>query len=144
MKRTNVPLALSAIVAATIAAGCGGGEQPAGGTASPPAAGQSQEVKIMFTSDPIPPKAGENMFDVQVVGRDGRPVADADVAVEFYMAPIPSKMPEMRNRFPLAHDGGGRYRGSGNITMSGIWDVTVTAKRGGQEIGRHTLSVTVQ
>src|SRR5918995_6719051 len=103
---SGISVALAVAIGAVTIAGCGGNEQPAGGTASPPAAGQPQGVKIMFTSSPIPPKAGENTFEVLVLGRDGKPVADAEVAVEFHMAAIPStKMPEMRSRFPLTHEG---------------------------------------
>jgi hypothetical protein len=47
-------------------------------------------------------------------------VTDADVSVELFMAAMPSmKMPEMRNTVPLKHEGGGRYRGTGNVMMTG-------------------------
>ena len=44
-------------------------------------------------------------------------------------------MPEMRNSVALTHEGGGRYRGTGNVMMAGSWDVTVSVKRNGQDVG---------
>jgi len=54
------------------------------------------------------------------------------------------KMPEMKNTVALKHEGGGRYRGAGNVMMAGSWDVTVMAMRGGQEIGSRKLTVTAK
>jgi hypothetical protein len=54
------------------------------------------------------------------------------------------KMPEMRNTVPLKHEGGGRYRGTGNVMMAGNWDATVMVMRGGQEIGNKKLTVTAK
>jgi nitrogen fixation protein FixH len=133
---------------ATLAAACGGGEPPAdqaAPAASAPAAGESQGATITFASEPASPKVGENTFDVTVTDQNGQPVTDAEVSVEFHMAAMPSmNMPEMRNRVDLMHAEGGRYRGTGNVVMGGAWDVTVTARRGGEEIGRRTLEVTAQ
>ena len=76
---------------------------------------------------------------------DRSPVTDADVVVEFYMPAMPAmKMAEMRNSVPLKHEGGGRYRGTGNVMMAGGWDTTVRATRGGQEIGSKTFTVTAK
>jgi Cu(I)/Ag(I) efflux system membrane fusion protein/cobalt-zinc-cadmium efflux system membrane fusion protein len=72
----------------------------------------------------------------------GQPVTDADVSLEFFMPAMPAmKMAEMRNSVPLKHEGAGRYRGAGNVMMAGSWDVTVSVKRNGQEIGSHKLEV---
>lgn len=102
-------------------------------------------LDITFRTDPEQPKAGETSFDVSVTGANSPPLTDADVSVQFYMAAMPEmKMPEMRNTIPLRHEGGGRYRGKGNILTAGTWDVTVIVKRGGQELGKRTLAVTAQ
>ncbi|MBM3819347.1 MAG: FixH family protein [Acidimicrobiia bacterium] len=136
MRSVRLRLA-AALLVSGLAAGCSGGEQRA------PSAAAGQ-VEVAFSSQPEPPVTGDNTFEVTLM-QGGQPVTDADVSVTFLMAAMPEvKMPEMRTSTPLAHDGGGRYRGMGNVMMSGAWDVTVVATRGGQQIASRTLTVTAQ
>jgi YtkA-like len=108
---------------------------------SAPAAQTSQGVSVQFTSEPNPPVSGDNQIEVMVM-ENGAPVTDATVEAVFSMPAMPSmNMPAMRSAAPLTHAGDGRYRGTGELSMSGTWNVTVTAARGGQEIGRTNLSV---
>ena len=87
---------------------------------------------------------GQNSFEVRVT-EDGAPVNDAQVSVEFFMAAMPSmNMAEMRNRTDLQPAGDGTYRGTGQVMMSGNWDVTVRATRGGQEIGTRRFPVSAR
>jgi hypothetical protein len=117
--------------------GCGGGQDSASGP------GASGPLDITF-SDPADPRAGENTFEVRVT-QGGQPVTDADVAVELYMAPMPSmNMPEMRNTVALAHASAGRYRGTGTVMMSGPWTATVTVSRGGTRLGEAKIPLTAQ
>ena len=86
-------------------------------------------------------RVGDNQVEV-VVTENGAPVTDATVEAVFSMPAMPSmNMPAMRSAAPLTHAGEGRYRGTGELSMGGTWNVTVTASRGGQEIGRTNLSV---
>ena len=127
MKRLSMAIGV-AVFGGVLAVGCGG----------------AQNLEITFTSEPDPPKMGENGFEAMVMS-GGQPVTDADVSVEFVMPAMPAmNMAEMRKSTSLTHEGGGRYRGAGNVMMAGNWNVTVSVKRGGQEIGRHTLSVTAK
>jgi uncharacterized GH25 family protein len=154
MRPSNLVVALIA-AAALVTAGCGGGEpqkssdemaMPAPAPSAPAAgaAMSGQNLEITFTTEPDPPKAGENTLDVMVMS-GGQPVTDADVSVEFFMAAMPSmNMAEMRNSVPLKHEGAGRYRGAGNVMMAGTWDATVTVKRGGQELGSRKVSITAK
>ena len=124
---------------ATPPAGAASGQAsaPAG---QPPSDGQG--VGIAFQSEPDPPSAGDNTFDVVVTGPDGSPVTDATVSAVFSMPAMPSmNMPAMRTEAPLTHQGAGRYRGTGQLSMSGTWNVIITASRGTEEIGRRTFSV---
>ncbi len=145
MTRISTALGMIAVVGA-LTAGCGAGDQqnsstPAAGPATGAATG-AQNVEVMFTSEPDPPRMGENTFEVMVMS-ENQPVTDADVSVEFFMPAMPAmKMAEMRNSIPLKHEGGGRYRGAGNVMMAGSWDATVSVKRSGQEIGSRKLQVT--
>jgi len=110
------------------------------GTGSPPAA--TGAVAIDFRSDPDPPKSGSNAVEVVVKGADGRPVSDATVKVVFSMPAMPSmNMPAMRSEAALAHDSDGRYRGTGDLSMAGTWNVAVTVSRGAEEIGSRSLSI---
>ena len=136
MRRTHMALALVA-GAALLASACGGaGNQQSTGT--------SQDVQVTLTTEPSPPKTGDNTFSVMVMS-GGQPVTDADVSVELFMAAMPAmKMPEMRNTVPLKHEGGGRYSGSGNVMMAGSWDATVTVKRGEQVLAAQKVPVVAQ
>lgn len=125
------------------------GTAASGGTTQAPepiAASQAgsagQTVAMEFRSEPDPPASGENTFEVVVTEPDGSPVTDATVEVVFSMPAMPSmNMPAMRSNAALTHEGSGRYRGSGQLSMEGTWNVIVTASRGAEEIGRMTFSV---
>jgi membrane fusion protein, copper/silver efflux system len=109
----------------------------AGGDAVP-----ASTLQIDFSTAPDPPRHGDNTFEVRVRDADGAPVTDASVAVRLYMAPMPSmNMPAMRTDIALLHVGGGTYRGQGQISMGGRWDVTITATRDGQRLGGRTLAL---
>jgi uncharacterized GH25 family protein len=126
---------LVVVVMALIAMACGG---------AVPQSTDAQTLDITFKSEPDPPKMGQNTFAVMVMA-DGKPVTDADVAVEFFMAAMPSmNMPEMRSSVPLKHEGDGRYSGAGNVMMAGAWDATVSVKRGTQDLGSRKFSVTAK
>jgi Cu(I)/Ag(I) efflux system membrane fusion protein/cobalt-zinc-cadmium efflux system membrane fusion protein len=106
------------------------------GRAAPP------QLDIAFRSRPDPPRTGSNTFEVTVRERDGQPVTDAEVAVVFYMPPMPAmNMPAMRSEARLAHAGGGAYRGTGEIQMAGRWEVSVVVSRGGRRIGTRQLTI---
>jgi hypothetical protein len=114
----------------------------------PPATGGAAEksaLDITFKSEPDPPKTGDNTFEVTVKGPDGKSITDADVSVNFYMAAMPSmNMPEMRNTVRLKHVKDGRYRGTGNVTMAGRWDVTIVVTKGGKEVGSRKVAITAK
>lgn len=149
-------LALSGIVIiAAVAAACGGGGEPqdnnmnnmpAPGAQAPAAATDAPAgaVDISLTMQPDPPRMGEITFEAMVTS-GGQPVTDADVSVELFMAAMPSmNMAEMRNTAALTHEGGGRYRGMGNVMMAGNWDATVSVKRGGQQVGARKVPITAK
>jgi YtkA-like protein len=90
-------------------------------------------------------KTGANEFEVIVKGADGKPLSDADVSVLFVMPAMPAmKMAEMRNEVKLKPSGPGMYMGSGNVMMAGTWNVTVSVKQGGKEVGQKKLTLTAK
>ena len=137
------------LVLALLACGCGPrDEAPAPGTAAggttseKPAAPSSGGAAIEFRSDPDPPKSGDNSIEVTVRQPDGTAITDATVTAVFSMPPMPAmNMPAMRAETSLTHVEGGRYRGTGQLSMAGTWNVTVTAVRDGQPLGRRSFSV---
>jgi nitrogen fixation protein FixH len=104
---------------------------------------QKPAVDIMWMSKP--PKTGENTFQVMVKDASGKPITDADVTAQFYIAAMPQmKMPEMKNTITLKHQKDGTYTGTGQVMMAGKWDVTVSVKRAGKQIGSKKFPVTAQ
>jgi hypothetical protein len=98
-------------------------------------------MEIDFRSESDPPKSGDNVFEV-VVKKDGAPVSDASVTAVFSMPAMPSmNMPAMQSDASLAHDSEGRYKGTGQLSMAGTWNVLVKVTRGGEELGTKTLSI---
>lgn len=151
MTRMSVARGVAAIAAVLITAGCGGGNEqpasegaPAASAPASPAQAGTQAVDITFKTEPDPVMTGENTFEAMVM-QDGKPVTDATVSTEFFMAAMPSmNMPEMRTKAELMHEGNGMYRGKGQVTMAGNWDVTVMVMRGGQEIGSMKMTLTAK
>jgi RND family efflux transporter MFP subunit len=103
------------------------------------------QLDIAFHAVPDPPKTGDNQFEVVVKDASGKPIADAEVSVQFFMPAMPTMgMPAMRNEVKLPPAGNGVYRGSGQVLMSGRWEATVTVMRGGQRLGNKQLPVVTQ
>jgi hypothetical protein len=115
MTKMTCGLAVAVVSLGLAAGACGKSEQATPGseaTATPAGAASTSSAapEITFKSDPDPVKTGENTFEVMVM-QDGKPVNDASVSAEFYMAAMPQmKMPEMRTKTDLAPAGDGVYR----------------------------------
>jgi len=106
------------------------------------AATSTEGVTIEFSSEPDPPKSGDNTIEVTVHQPDGTAITDAAVTAVFTMPAMPAmNMPAMRAEARLTHVEGGRYQGMGQLSMSGTWNVTVTATRDGEPIGRRSFSI---
>lgn len=88
-------------------------------------------------------KSGDNQFEVMVKGADAKPIEQADVSVLFVMPPM-GAMGEMRNEVKLKPAGGGKYTGSGNVMMAGKWNVTISVKQNGKEIGQKKIVLTAK
>jgi hypothetical protein len=135
------------LVVSMLTVGCGQGQAPAGtsegqGPRSVPAATSTEGVTIDFSSEPDPPRSGDNTIEVTVRQPDGRAITDAVVTAVFSMPAMPAmNMPAMRAEAKLTHIEGGRYQGMGQLSMAGTWNVTVTATRDGEPIGRRSFSI---
>jgi len=142
---TRMTCVLGFIGLAALAVACGGESQdaPAGESApaaSVPASATDDQLEIRL-SDPTELSLGENTFEAMVM-QGSQPLTDAEVSVDLYMAAMPAmNMPEMRSTVAMTHEGGGRYRGTGNVMMGGAWDATVMVMRGGQHLGDEKVTI---
>lgn len=121
-------------------------EHAAPAEAAPPSkAVQAPAAIFTLRTHPAPPRRGDNDFEVSVKDPQGKPIANADVSLAFYLPPMPSmKMPEMRNTVKLTPLRDGIYKGSGVIGMAGDWDVTLTISRNGQQLDARKMRLTVK
>ena len=114
---------------------------PAEGAAAAPSdrrgAAPAARFDVTFATQPDPPRTGDSVFEVSVKDGSGRPVVDAVVTVQQFMAAMPTmNMPAMRSETKLPHADGGVYRGAAQVMMAGRWEVTVVVSRNGQTLAR--------
>lgn len=104
---------------------------------------QTSVATLTLTTKPTPLGLGQNLFEVTVRDAKGRPVTNADVSLLLLMPADPkTKHPEMRTEGTLNNVGAGKYNGIAIVSMAGDWDVTVTAKQNGKELGQKKQRLT--
>ena len=114
----------------------------------PPGAGgasamNAPQANFELTSDPNPPRKGNNIFRVKLTDPGGAPISSAEVSVTLSMAAMPAMgMAAMRTPVALLEKGAGVYEGSGDLGSGGTWQVLILAKKNGQVIGSKQLSLT--
>src|SRR5262249_35458552 len=100
------------------------------------------EVGMEFSTQPDPPRKGNNTFRVKLKGPEGAPVRGAQVSVTFFMPAMPAMgMAAMKTTVDLADQGGGLYEGSGNLGSGGSWQGTIAARQNGRVIGTKHFTV---
>jgi Cu(I)/Ag(I) efflux system membrane fusion protein len=111
-------------------------------TATPTGSAAPAGTQITFRTIPDPPRVGDNQLEATVKDSAGKPIDDADVHLEFFMAAMPTmNMPSMRSEAKLTPAGGGVYRGNGQVLMAAQWEVTITVTRAGQRLGSTKVPV---
>ena len=138
----------AAAILLMLTAGCKKSEAPPGrhaaGTASaglvtplPPAPGMPWKIALDLDAPPRIVKA--TTFRVKLADLSGQPVDGAQVEVSLVM-----KLMDMdKNQVTLAGKGGGEYEGSATFSMTGPWEVVVTASAGGKS-GEQKFEVAVR
>src|ERR1051326_290617 len=122
--------------------------QAAAGAFTPPppgagaAASMNQEAapaRLALTTQPDPPRKGNNVFRVKLTDAAGSPIAGAQINATFFMPAMPAMgMAAMKTSVDLTDKGGGTYEGTGELGSGGTWQVTLTAQQNGHVIGtRH-------
>jgi nitrogen fixation protein FixH len=125
----------TAAVLLSLSSACAQGDNaPAPGATT---SGGNAPVAVTLRTNPEPPTTGKNRFDVTLQAPNGSPVSDAEVTVSYFMIGMES----MRSEVKLDRGGDGKYSGTGEVAMAGKWQVTVSAKREGREIGTQTTTI---
>ena len=105
-------------------------------------AGASDGLIVSFGTEPNPPAKGDNTVQVTVRKADGSPWTAGNVTAVFSMPAMPSmNMPAMRSEAALRHLGDGRYRGTGQLSMGGTWNVAITIADGSNEVVTRQTSI---
>ena len=107
---------------------------------APAAMGQKLSVEIL---EPKQAKVGKNTIRLTVRDAAGNPVEGAEVEVALSM-PQMGSMPPMSSKAVLQHQGKGQYTGTIEIPMAWTWQATVTAKKGGTELGTVQTNITAR
>lgn len=118
----------------------------------PPGAGaaasmnqSAEEAAMELSTQPDPPHKGNNTFRVKLTGKNGAPLAGAQVSVTFFMPAMPAMgMAAMKTDVELSDKGGGLYEGSGNLGSGGTWQVTLTARQNGRVLGSKHFTVNAE
>jgi hypothetical protein len=115
--RSAVPWVVA--LACLVLAACAGSDQTrtAGG------------IEVGVKTHPSPAELGENDFTFSVKA-EGRPAADAAVTFRMHMPGM--EMSDAAAWRSTDSEGGGRYRGKGDFSMGGTWQVDVAVQRPGQ------------
>ncbi|HXF05491.1 MAG TPA: efflux RND transporter periplasmic adaptor subunit, partial [Blastocatellia bacterium] len=108
-----------------------------------PAAGAKLEKKtggltLVLSTEPAPPRSGENQIRLKLTDEGGKLVSTAKVLLTYTM-PMPGMIPAT---IPMALGKDGVYETQANLGMAGQWDLTVTVQRVGQPEIKETFSVT--
>src|SRR2546425_9315754 len=116
----------------------------------PPGAGaagvmNAPQTTIEFTTDPAPPRKGNNTFRVKLTDANGAVISGAEVTVTFFMPAMPQMgMAAMRMSSTLNDKGKGIYEGTGILESGGTWQVSVVVRRGGRVLGTKQFSVNAE
>jgi nitrogen fixation protein FixH len=126
-------------VLALMIAGCHKQDsEPAHASANNPAAASSWKLALAMVPDP--PLSGHPVvFHLMVTDMAGKPITGAHVTAALIM-PL---MDMGKNEVAFVEKGEGNYEGPGKFTMTGPWNVLVTASMQGKS-GQQTFAVAVR
>jgi len=115
---------------------------PPGSGAVEPAALTAPNINVELTSDPSPPRKGNNRFRIKLTGDNPAAMIGAQVSVVFYMPAMPAMgMSSMKTTIHCSDKGGGVYEGTGDLGSGGTWQVTVTVQQNGRAIATKQMTV---
>ena len=100
------------------------------------AAGQDANPAKLDIALKTVPSAGQDKFEVTIKDANGKPVTDVDVSLQLTMAAMPTMKSEVKSKLEE-----GKYTGTGQMSMAGAWNVTITVKRDGKQIAEKKSTV---
>jgi RND family efflux transporter MFP subunit len=115
----------------------------------PPGAGaaaamnhSAEQVVLEFSTEPSPPRKGNNALRVKLTSAEGKPSTAAQVTVTFYLPAMPAMgMAAIKKVATLAGKGDGTYEGSLELPSGGSYQVTIVALSNGQTIASKQLAL---
>jgi RND family efflux transporter MFP subunit len=113
----------------------------------PPAAGgaaamNAPQANIDITTDPSPPRKGNNTVRVRLTSQDGKAISGAEITITFFMPAMPEMgMTAMKTVINAADKSGGMYEGKGELGAGGTWQVTIAARLNGQPIATKQMTM---
>jgi RND family efflux transporter MFP subunit len=121
------------------AAGAFNPPPPGAGAAAAMNQPPATQAKLELTTQPDPPRKGNNIFRVKLTDDAGSAMSGAQVNVTFFMPAMPAMgMAALKANLELTEKGGGLYEGAGELGSAGTWQVTLTAQKNGRVVGaRH-------
>lgn len=103
---------------------------------------QAAQTNVEFTTDPAPPRKGDNAFHVKLSGGNESPIDGAEVSVTFFMPAMPAMgMAAMSTKAKLNNTGRGMYQGRETLQSGGAWQVTITVQKSGKLLATKQLRV---
>ena len=96
-------------------------------------------AKLDIALKTLPSPAGQDKFEVTIKDASGKPVTDVDVSLQLTMAAMPTMKSDVKMKLEE-----GKYTGTGQMSMAGAWDVTVTVKKDGKQIAEKKSTLTKQ
>ena len=113
--------------------------------AAPPAAPRAAgapEARLAVSLQPNPPRVGRDLIRVTVTDLKGAPVNGAQLSAVLVLPAMPAMgMSGKQVSVQLTPAGNGAYRGAVTLKEGGTWQVAVVARKGGQVLATHQLSV---
>lgn len=128
MTRSNLLLAVIVAGGALLVA-------PASLRAAAQAAANTAKLDIALKTLPSP--AGQDKFEVTIKDANGKPVTDVDVSLQLTMAAMPTMKSDVKMKLEE-----GKYTGTGQMSMAGAWNATVTVKKDGKQIAEKKSTLT--
>jgi membrane fusion protein, copper/silver efflux system len=98
------------------------------------------DMLVHLSLDPDPPRAGENVLQVELRDAQGKPVEGAQLGF-IYDMPAMGSMPEMKGGGDVKSMGGGKYRIAYPLAMLGDWTLTLGIEAPGHPHGELRIKV---
>lgn len=122
MRKKNYAILAAIMLLLVVVAGCSKGYE---------AQRTAGDLKVTLKADGYPLTKGDNTLLVGVAGPEGKAITDANVAVRFYMPPMPGMAPmDTTTQAVLKGD---KYASTVNASMEGGWKAEVSVARPGKD-----------